>query len=299
MPVGFQIGPLFVYYYGIIIMVGVLAASWLAEREARRRGLDGELVWDGLVWVIIGGILGARLWHILTPPASMVAAGITTQWYLTHPLDALAIWRGGLGIPGAVLGGMIALYLFARRRKLDFPVWLDIAAPAVALGQAIGRWGNFVNQELYGKPTDVPWAITIDPQYRLLGYENQATYHPLFLYESLWNLGNLFLLLWLGRKYQNRLIPGDLFLVYLIVYPVGRFLLEFVRLDYSPVAGLNANQTLMAVVAFLAAGGLYWRHRNKGTARSSAPEQSVDEPAQAAVEGQSEEQADGQAKESI
>lgn len=261
MPTGFQVGPLFIHFYGIILMLGALAAAWLAEREAKHRGLDGELVWDGLIWVLIGGIIGARIWHILTPPPSMEAAGITTHFYLTHPLDALAIWNGGLGIPGAVFGGLIALYFFTRRQKQSFPVWADIAAPAVALGQAIGRWGNFVNQELYGAPTNLPWAITIDPAHRLPQYQNIAKYHPLFLYESLWDLGNMFFLLWLARRYPNRMKPGDLFLVYLIVYPIGRFFLEFLRLDASQVAGINANQTLMVVLIILSTGLLLWRHR--------------------------------------
>ncbi len=260
---GFQVGPLFIRYYGIIIMIGVVAAAWLSEREARRRNLNGELVWDGLVWVLIGGIVGARIWHILTPPESMEAVGITTKFYLTHPLDALAIWQGGLGIPGAVIGGLFTLYIFARRNKLNFPVWTDIVAPSLALGQAIGRWGNFFNQELYGAPTDLPWAIFIDPQHRLPGYQDQANYHPLFLYESLWNFANMGLLLWLGRRYQDWLQNGDLFLVYLIVYPVGRFLLEFMRLDPSTVAGINANQILMLVVAVLSIGALAWRHRQQ------------------------------------
>jgi phosphatidylglycerol:prolipoprotein diacylglycerol transferase len=261
MPTGFNIGPLPIRFYGIILMLGALAAAWLAEREAKRRGYDGELVWDGLVWVLIGGIIGARLWHIFTPPPSMVAQGITTKFYLTHPLDALAIWNGGLGIPGAVIGGLVALYIFSRRRQLKFAIWADITAPALALGQAIGRWGNFVNQELYGKPTNLPWAIRIDPAHRLPGYENIAYYHPVFLYESLWNLANMGLLLWLGRRHQERLKSGDLFLIYLIVYPLGRFFLEFLRLDSSQVAGLNANQTLMLVVMVLSFSALLWRHR--------------------------------------
>ena len=265
MPSGIDIGPITIYFYGIILMVGALAAAWLAEREARRRGQDSELVWDGLIWVLIGGIVGARIWHILTPPPSMVAQGITPWFYLTHPLDAINIRAGGLGIPGAVIGGFLALYLFTRRRKLDLLMWTDIAAPAVALGQAIGRWGNFVNQELYGAPTNLPWKIFIEPGYRLPGYQNVEYYHPLFLYESLWNFANMAFLLWLGRRYAERLKPGDIFLTYLIIYPVGRFLLEFLRLDAAQVAGINANQMFMLLVALLAAGALYLRHRvNKG-----------------------------------
>lgn len=269
---GFQIGRLTIRYYGIILMLGAIAGTWLAEREARRRGQNGEYAWDGLVWALIGGILGARIWHILTPPESMKEIGITTSFYLTHPLDALTIWQGGLGIPGAVIGGMLALYLFTRRRKLHFAVWADIAAPGLALGQAIGRWGNFVNQELYGRPTNLPWAIYIAPQNRLPDFQDQAYYHPLFLYESLWNLANVFFLLWLGRRYAGRLKDGDLFLAYLITYPVARFFLEFLRLDPSQVGGVNANQVLMLVVAIGSAAALYWRHRKANEAVSEPAE---------------------------
>jgi phosphatidylglycerol:prolipoprotein diacylglycerol transferase len=261
MPEGFSIGPIFVRYYGIILMLGAVAGAWLASRETVRRGLDAELVWDALIWLLIGGIVGARLWHIFTPPPSMVARGITTQWYLTHPLNMIATWEGGLGIPGAIIGGGLALLLWTRRNHLSFPMWADIAAPAVALGQAIGRWGNFVNQEVYGAPSTLPWAITIDPNKRLPEYANVATYHPLFLYESLWNLANMAFLLWLGHKYADRLRPGDLFLTYLISYPLGRFLLEFLRLDAAQVGGINFNQTVMVVVAVIAALLLLYRQR--------------------------------------
>lgn len=258
MPEGFSIGPLFVRFYGIILMLGAVAGAWLATREAKRRGYEPEIVWDLLTYLLIGGIIGARIWHILTPPPS---SNVTTVWYLTHPLDALAVWKGGLGIPGAVIGGLIALYFYTRRRQLNFAEWTDISAPSLALGQAIGRWGNFVNQELYGAPTNLPWKIFIDPEHRLAGFADVEYYHPLFLYESLWNLGNMFLLLWVARRFSDRLKDGDIFLLYLVVYPVGRFLLDFLRLDASLVGGININQSLMAVVAVLAAAALYWRHR--------------------------------------
>lgn len=260
---GIQIGRYTIFYYGIIIMLGAIAAAGLAAVEARRKGQSTEIVWDGLVWVLIGGIVGARIWHILTPPASMVEAGYTTMFYLTHPLNAINIRAGGLGIPGAVIGGLIAIYLFTRRRKLNFLLWLDIAAPALALGQAIGRWGNFFNQELYGSPSNLPWAITIDPLNRLPGYENQATYHPLFLYESLWNFGIVGVLLWVGRRYDDWLMDGDLFLIYLIMYPFGRFMLEFLRLDPARFGSININQTVMLLVMLAAAGVFIWRHRRR------------------------------------
>ncbi len=263
MPQGFQLGPIFIRYYGIILMLGVLVAGWLAAREAKRREHSPEIVWDLLIWLIIGGVIGARLWHVFTPTPSAIAEGRTTIFYLTHPFDLINLRNGGLGIPGAVIGGAIALYFYARKHGLNFAEWTDIAAPALALGQAIGRWGNFVNQELYGAPTDLPWKIYIEPLYRLPGFEAQEYYHPLFLYESLWNLANMTFLLWLTRRYSARLKNGDIFLVYLIVYPLGRFLLDFLRLDAAMVGRLNANQTAMAVVAVISALALFWRHREE------------------------------------
>lgn len=260
MPSSFWIGPLEIHFYGIIIMLGVLAAAWLATKEAKRRGLDTDLVLDGLVWVIIAGVIGARLWHIFTPTPTDIAAGLTTQYYLTHPLVAINLRRGGLGVPGAVIGGAIAVILFARRKNLDVLVWLDVAAPGVALAQAIGRWGNFFNQELYGPPTDLPWGIFIEPQYRLSAYAAYTHFHPLFLYESLWNLMNMAILLFVGRRFSDKLITGDIFLGYLILYPLGRFLLEFIRLDSAQIAGINANQTFMLIVASISALTIIWRH---------------------------------------
>lgn len=261
MPEGFSIGPLFIRFYGILLMLGAVAGGWLAAREARRRGHDPEIVWDLLIYLIIGGVIGARLWHIFTPPPSSIEQGITTAWYLTHPLDALAVWNGGLGIPGAVIGGAVTLYFYARKHQLSFAEWADLGAPSLALGQAIGRWGNFFNQELYGAPTDLPWKIYIDPLHRMRGFETVEYFHPLFLYESLLSLVNMFLLLWLGRRHADKLKTGDLFLVYLILYPAERFFLDFLRLDASLVGGVNANQTVMAGIALAAAAALIQRHR--------------------------------------
>ena len=261
-PDGFYIGSFKIYLYSLIIIAGVLAAVWLSIKEARRRGLDTELVWDMVPWLLIAGIIGARLWHVLTPSASM---GITANYYFQHPLEIFATRKGGLGIPGAVIGGAIGLLLYCRRKKLSFGTWADIIVPGLALSQAIGRWGNFFNQELYGGPTNLPWAIYIDAAHRLPQYANVAYYHPMFFYESLWNLFNMFLLLFLGRKYAEKLLPGDLFLIYAIVYPFGRFMLEFMRLDPSLIGGVNANQITMAVVASGAILALIIRHRKKGT----------------------------------
>jgi len=252
-PQGFYIGNYLVHFYGILLMTGAVAGAFLASREAKRRGHDPEMVWDLLIWLVIAGVIGARLWHVFTPPPSAIAAGITTKYYLTHPLDLINIRSGGLGIPGAVIGGAIALYFYARKHGLSFAEWADIAAPSLALGQAIGRWGNFFNQELYGARSDLPWAIYIEAE--------GATFHPLFLYESLWNLANMAFLIWLSRRFSGRLKTGDLLLTYLITYPVGRFLLDFLRLDAALVGGININQTFMAVIAVCAGAALLWRHR--------------------------------------
>jgi len=263
------IGPVAIYFYGIIIVTGALLAAWVASKEAKRRGENPEYVWDGLLWVLVGGIIGARLWHIFTPPPSMVEQGITTGFYLTHPLELINIRKGGLGIPGAVIGGVIALFFFARRKKLNFLIWTDIAAPALALGQAIGRWGNYFNQELYGQPTSLPWGIQISHE---TGYPAGTRFHPLFLYESIYSLLNMFFLLWLARRYQDKLLPGDVFLTYLIIYPMGRFFLDFIRLDAALVAGININQTIMLVVALSSAAVLFFRHRRNRTDSSGSSE---------------------------
>ncbi len=260
MPQGFQIGPLTIRYYALIILAGAMLAAWIASMEAERNGKDKELIWDMLPWLLIGGILGARLWHVFTPSTSNAAMGLTTRYYMTHPLEILMIWKGGLGIPGAVVGGALALWIYAKVRKEDFLQWTDFIAPGLLVGQAIGRWGNFVNQELYGGPSDLPWAIKIEPLYRLPGFENVEKYHPLFLYEFLLNLLAAGLLLLISRRHREKLYKGDVFLLYLVFYPVIRFALEFMRLDPSSVGGFNINQSIMGVVAILAAFLLVYRH---------------------------------------
>jgi len=252
-----------IYYYGLILMSGVLAGIILVSRQVKKRGMDENFLYDSIPWILFGGVVGARLWHIFTPPPSMIAQGITTEYYLKNPLAAINIRAGGLGIPGAVIGGLLIFLWFSWRKKQPFFEWVDIFAPAIPLGQAIGRWGNFVNQELYGAPTDLPWAIYIDPAHRLAEYADQAYYHPIFLYESLWNLASVFVLLWISNKLGNWLKQGDVFLFYLISYPMIRIILDFFRLDASEIGGLNANQTFMVVVILFAIIAIGYRHRKK------------------------------------
>ena len=254
------VGSLFIHWYGVLIMTGALAAAWLAVRESKRRGINPDYIWDMLPWLLVAGVIGARIWHIFFPPESMIQAGITTQYYFAHPLEMLQIWNGGLGIPGAVIAGAIALFYYCLIRKQSFSIWIDILAPGLALAQAIGRWGNFLNQEVYGAPSNLPWEIYIDPAHRLPAFANVATYHPLFLYESIWDVLLMALLLWMGRKYIKQLVNGDLFLVYMFVYGLGRFCLEFIRLDPAPINGVDINQMAMVVVMVVAAAFLFVRH---------------------------------------
>ncbi|MEP7134831.1 MAG: prolipoprotein diacylglyceryl transferase [Chloroflexota bacterium] len=273
MPGGFFIGPLEIRFYGIIIVSGAVLGAWLATREAKRRGHNPDIVWDLLIYLMIGGIIGARIWHIFTPsPNIMVRDAVTGQMVnpyfaggTIHILDILAIWKGGLGIPGAVISGALVLYFYSKANQIKFAEWADIIAPSLALAQSVGRWGNYFNQELYGAPTNLPWKIFIDPAHRLADYFDIEYYHPLFLYESLWNFFNMFLLIWISRRYAERLKTGDIFLIYLIVYPIGRFFLDFLRLNASMVGGLNINQTIMGVVALCSVGFLYFRHRKGST----------------------------------
>ena len=258
---GIHLGPLYFRFYGIILMLGALAAALLARRLMRRDGRDPDLVWDALIWGLVFGIIGARLYHIFTPTEDLVARVTTTAYYLTHPIEAMSIWNGGLGMPGAIVGGLVGVYIFARRRRLSFGMMIDYAAPGLALAQAIGRWGNYVNQELYGPPTDLPWGIFIPFERRIVGFQEFERFHPLFLYESIWNLGLALLLLWILRRFSERLLAGDLFLIYLIGYPLGRFLLEFIRIDIVRSYGLNFNQILMLLTALASAAFLFIRHR--------------------------------------
>ena len=263
MATGIKVGPLTIRYYGIVISAGILAALLLTQHLARRREKQVDELLDALPWMFLGGLLGARLWHILTPPESMVQQGITTRYYLTHLNEALAIWKGGVGIMGAILGGTAALWIYSRVTGKPFLIWLDILAPGAALAQAVGRWGNFINQEVYGLPANLPWAIYIEPRRRLPCYDQAAFYHPLFLYESLLSLLNMVVLLWLGNRYRHQLQPGSLFWIYLLVYGTGRAGLEFLRLDVSTAAGVNLNQAAAVGAALLGGVMLYLRQRDQ------------------------------------
>jgi phosphatidylglycerol:prolipoprotein diacylglycerol transferase len=245
---GFSLGPLTFRLNGLLLVLGIAVGALLAAREAKRRGLDPETIYYLFLPVLIWGTIGARLWHIFTPPLSSVQLGLTTGHYLTHFLDILALWLGGYGIPGAWIGGLIALFFFARKNALSFWELADTLAPGLALAQAIGRIGNYFNQELYGLPTSLPWKIFVEPAYRLVKFETVEFYHPLFAYEVVLNFINMIFLLWAARRFVNVFKAGDLFLAYLGFYSLTRFLLEFLRLDIALVNGININQVFFAIV---------------------------------------------------
>ncbi len=255
---GIHLGPLYIHFYALILLTGIMAGTWLTARRAKAHGLDPDHVWNGLMWGVIPGLIGARIYHILTPSP---ASGLSLQHYLEHPIEMLYIWNGGLGIYGAILGGALGVWLYTRRHKMSLLPWLDLATPGIALAQAIGRWGNFVNQELYGAPSNLPWAITISPDRRLPGYLDVATYHPLFLYESILNLLLCVALITIARRFADRLRVGDLLLLYLMSYAAIRFALDFLRLDSAGFGSITFAQTVSALIFGAALFILIVRHR--------------------------------------
>lgn len=279
-PVLFQIGPLAVRWYGLLIMTGVLVATIIASRYVARKGEDGNNVWDMLLWVLIPGLIGARLYFVFIQ-SPRGPDGL--QRYLDNPIEIVQVWQGGLHIFGGAIFGVAALMVYTRVRKLPLPIYLDGIALGLLLGQAIGRWANFINQELYGPPTTLPWGLRIDAQHRIAPYNDLATYpdstrfHPLFLYESLWNVIGFGLLFWISRRYENELRPGDIFLLYLIWYPLGRFAIEFLRTDSWFFPGTPFNMVhLISAAAVITAAVLLYRRHGGGTGprppRSSKPQ---------------------------
>jgi phosphatidylglycerol:prolipoprotein diacylglycerol transferase len=280
-PVLVKIGPFAIRWYGVLIVAGALLAGYIASVEARRKGDEGEHAWDALSVVLITGLLGARLYHVFSSPAGSIG----WEYYRRHPLDIIAFWRGGfagLGIYGAVAGGALGMLAYTYFNKLSFARWSDYAAPGVVLAQAIGRWGNYINQELYGYATTLPWGITIDAAHRIPPFDNLAIFpldtrfHPTFLYESLWNLLCFGLLMLLARRYGDRLLDGDVFLAYLILYPVGRFFVEGLRPDAWKVSSIPVAQ-IIALVSIAGAGAALWYRHHVAPRAVAAPSQVSEE----------------------
>ncbi|NLP17997.1 MAG: prolipoprotein diacylglyceryl transferase [Firmicutes bacterium] len=244
-PVAFKIGNIPIRWYGLLIASAILIGIYLATREVEREGIDLDQFFNVLLAAIPGGLIGSRLFYVI----------FRWDYYSLHPLETVMIWEGGLAIHGAIIGGLLVGYIMTRYYGLPFVKLTDIVAPSFILGQAIGRWGNFFNQEAYGYPTDLPWAMYIAGAYR----------HPTFLYEFLWNIFIFLLLLWLRRR--KDLCTGDIFLTYIGGYSLGRFFIEGFRTDslmFGPyrTAQLVSAATIIAVILYR----FYWqpRHWPKG-----------------------------------
>jgi prolipoprotein diacylglyceryl transferase len=236
-----HLGPVPIRAYAICILLGVLAAIWLARRRWADRGFDPKQISDVAVWAVPAGLVGARLYHVITD----------YQLYEDDPLKALRIWDGGLGIWGGVAAGAgVGLYV-AHRWGMNLPILLDVCAPAIPLAQAIGRWGNYFNQELFGRPTSLPWGLEIDSAHRPPGFATATTFHPTFLYESLWCLAVVAIVLAVERA--GVLKAGRLFAVYVASYTFGRFWFELLRVDPAhKIAGLRINDWVSIVIFLIA-----------------------------------------------
>ncbi len=252
-PIIFEAGPFALRYYGICIALCIAVGTWLTSRQLERKGYDGELALDSLFFIIIPGFIGARAYHVITD----------YQLYAADPFPAVfEVWNGGLGIYGAVAGGFLGAVAFAWLRGISVLDFADAAAPGLILAQAVGRWGNYFNQELFGRPTSLPWGIRISPENRPAEYADANAFHPTFLYESIWNLLGCFVLLWIARRFVNWLRPGDLFLIYVSLYSVGRFLVETLRVDPAFLIGgdFRGNLFVSSVLALVFAMFLFLRH---------------------------------------
>jgi phosphatidylglycerol---prolipoprotein diacylglyceryl transferase len=252
-PVIFEAGPFALRYYGLFIALGIAAAAWLTGRELARKGYDSTLALDSLFFVVPLGFIGARVYHVVTD----------YSLYADDPIpDIFEVWNGGLGIYGAVAGGFLGVLLFTRYRGVSPLVFADAAAPGLILAQAIGRWGNYFNQELFGRPSDLPWAIRIAPENRPPQFADAETFHPTFLYESLWDLLVCLALLWIARRFTNRLRDGDVFLLYVSLYSFGRFFVETLRVDPAFLIGgsIRGNLFVSSLLAISFALILLLRH---------------------------------------
>ena len=250
-PIIFQVGSFALRWYGLLIASAVLIGLTLSQYLAQRRGVDPDLLGDLAIWLVLFAIPSARIYYVL----------FEWQEYSQRPEDIIAIWKGGIAIHGAIIGGTLGTIIFARLKRTSFWQLLDLVVPSVILGQAIGRWGNFFNSEAFGRPTDLPWKLYIAPAYRPPGFFNYEYFHPTFLYESLWNLGIFILLLsiffW-GLKRRNSLKVGTLPGVYLIGYSLGRVWIEGLRTDSLMLGPLRIAQVISLSAIALGALILAW-----------------------------------------
>ena len=264
-----QLGPFPIRAYAFAIILGIIVAIWLTDRRWVARGGRPGTTADVAVWAVPFGIVGGRIYHVITSPQAYFGAG-------GHPVDAVKIWQGGLGIWGAVAFGALGAWIGCRRQGILLPPFADAIAPGLALAQAIGRWGNWFNQELFGRPTTLPWGLEIDAAHRPPGYEQYATFHPTFLYESLWCVVIAIVLIWADRRFTMG--HGRVFLLYIALYTTGRFAFELVRIDdANRIFGLRVN-TWVAGIAFVGSVvALVWSARNRPGRESVGPDPALED----------------------
>ena len=246
-PIALQIGPLSIRWYGLLIATAVLLGTSLAHREAIRRGEDPDQLLNVIVLGVMAALVGARLYYVL----------FNWGYYGPRPSKILAVWEGGLAIHGGILGVALATAIYTLRKKLPMLTYMDIMAPFLVLGQAIGRWGNFFNQEAFGTPTDLPWKVYIEPYHRPSHLATFEFFHPTFLYESLWDLAVFAILYFLLRRRLEQ-TPGAIVLCYLGLYSLGRFFVEGLRTDSLMLGPLRAAQVVSLTLIVASLFGLAW-----------------------------------------
>ncbi|GAB3657290.1 prolipoprotein diacylglyceryl transferase [Glycomyces tarimensis] len=248
------LGPIPIRAYALALIAGIVAACWITEARMRARGAPKWAVLDIAVWAVPFGIVGGRLYHVFTSPEAYFGAD-------GDPWKIVAVWEGGLGIPGAIFLGGVGVWLACRQLKLPFAMVAESLAPGLPVAQAVGRLGNWFNQELYGKPTEVAWAVEIDLQHRIAGYGQYETFHPTFLYELVWNLGVALVVWACDRRWKFG--AGRAFALYVALYGIGRFWIEGLRIDPAEAfAGLRLNQWMSVVIVV---GAVIYLLRVRGT----------------------------------
>ena len=264
----FSVGPLTIHFYALCIITGIAAAIWIGRKRYANLGGNPDDVSEVAIWAVPFGIIGGRIYHVITSPAQYFGAN-------GNPVDALRIWEGGLGIWGAISLGAVGAYLYFRTHKttLNFRQLLDSLAPGVVVAQAIGRIGNYFNQEVFGKPTELPWGLEIDPVNRPDGFESYATFHPTFLYELLWCLVVAVLLIKLpGFLKQITSKQGDIFALYILGYTLGRVWIESLRIDEANlILGLRLNIWVSLIVLLTASAYLIASKRRGNTKENHLP----------------------------
>jgi len=248
--IAFQIGPVVIRWYGILMATAIVVGLWVGYRQAKRDGLPADDIISAGQWAILAGLAGARVYEVI----------FNWDYYGRYPSKIIAVWEGGLAMHGGLIVGPLVGAWLAYRWRLPILRGLDIAAPPMVLGQAIGRWGNFFNEEAFGRPTDLPWKLYISPEHRPLGYAQFEYFHPTFLYESLWDLAVFLLLVGVLRS-RLKTRPGALFFAYVGLYSIGRFAIEALRLDSFWLGSVRVPQLASLIGVAVALAGMAWANR--------------------------------------